>query len=60
MPEPAEQAGQIRGDLRLPTAGEPHLENLLVCPVGRCGGRRQPLDLRGILDGAQHRQAAGQ
>ncbi|WP_331887192.1 hypothetical protein [Lapillicoccus sp.] len=45
MSELPQQPGQIRGDLG-PAAGEPHLENLLVCPVGRCRGRRQPLGSR--------------
>ena len=54
-----EQAGEVGGDVCLPAAGEPHLQERLEARVrGRARGG-QPFQLVGVLDRAQHRQRGG-
>lgn len=60
VPELGEQPGQIGGHVGLLAAGEPDLEDLLVRGVGGGPRRGEPVQLMGVLDGAQHRQRLGE
>jgi hypothetical protein len=58
--ELAQQVREVGRHFGLPAPGEPDVEDALVCAVGRRRGCRQPLDLRRVLDRAEHREPAGQ